>query len=410
MIHVATPHSPNRALRPTRFRMALRLCLPLLVQASVLACSSTESTTDSRQPAGGAGASAGGTGGNGLGGGGSGQGGTSAGAAGAGGATAGQGGAGGATAGTAGTGGATAGQGGAGGATAGQGGAGGTAGQGGAGGAGGATTGRGGAGGTAGVGGSTTDSGTSAETGTDAGAPFQAPPNDDLDVDVYVVNNCKRKIKITVNSWSGDDLKQELLPGEHLQHTVTHDRIVGGGVNGWKVWANPCDIKTGDCKYTYVYSMFENAFYNDSHWPDISLVDGFIFPLRVQAILSTDAGRTRKDATCNFPGAPANTVAQCVTDLNPLCPQAQATNDDYGNVIACRQVNADTPGTSTQPLFFQYCPDTYTFSWDDQNENSQKTIYNIWRDPNKDGKRDVPGPQYWCPDATDYTVTFCPAP
>jgi len=132
-------------------------------------------------------------------------------------------------------------------------------------------------------------------------------------------------------------------------------------------------------------------------WFDISLVDGFNIPLKIQVETFDKTEPNPNQYWCTSP--------ECVVDINKVCPAELAEYNEGGEVVACNSAcmkfNTDEyccrapccgePETCTSAkwkinypkLIKAYCPQAYSYAYDDGTST------------------------FFCRN-TDYTVIFCP--
>lgn len=113
-----------------------------------------------------------------------------------------------------------------------------------------------------------------------------------------------------------------------------------------------------------------NTDFNDFDWYNISYVDAFNLPLRIEPLVR-----------------PKCKVLSCPANLLPGCPSVGRFEDSQGDLVAC--VSPDrNDAMSPVALYFESCDDAYAWSGDDQ-------------------KGDDPSPVRACA-GEDFQITFCP--
>ncbi|PIL34441.1 hypothetical protein GSI_03217 [Ganoderma sinense ZZ0214-1] len=162
-----------------------------------------------------------------------------------------------------------------------------------------------------------------------------------------------------------------------------------GGCNGGLL----CDKHSGTGVPPATVAEFTFQGDGNQDWYDVSLVDGFNIPMRVD-----------NNKGCH--------IADCPVDLNPNCPAALAgPKDSSGAVVGCKSAcvaglgdPANSPncctgshntaktcppsGVQDYSYFKKGCPNSYAYAYD---ESSGTALWTC--DSSK---------------AADYTVTFCP--
>ncbi|KAJ7633609.1 Osmotin thaumatin-like protein [Mycena polygramma] len=163
---------------------------------------------------------------------------------------------------------------------------------------------------------------------------------------------------------------------------------VDGGCNGGLL----CDVTTGTGVPPATLAEFN--FNADVDWLDVSLVDGYNLPMRID-----------NNVGCSVPS--------CPVDLGPNCPASQiGPYDSSGYPVGCKSAclvdalagNAgDSPnccsgshdtaatcppsGVTNYAYFKDNCPDAYAYAFDESSGTA------LWTCANK---------------AAAYTITFCP--
>lgn len=113
-----------------------------------------------------------------------------------------------------------------------------------------------------------------------------------------------------------------------------------------------------------------NTDFNDFDWYNISYVDAFNLPLRIDPLMR-----------------PKCKVLSCPTDLLPQCPSVGRFEDSNADLLACVSPDRNN-AMSPVALYFESCDDAYAWSGDDQ-------------------KGEDPSPVRACA-GEDFQITFCP--
>lgn len=113
-----------------------------------------------------------------------------------------------------------------------------------------------------------------------------------------------------------------------------------------------------------------NTDFNDFDWYNISYVDAFNLPLRIEPL-----------------ARPKCKVLSCPADLLPACPSEGRYEDSTGDLVACVSPDRNN-AMSPVALYFESCDDAYAWSGDDQ-------------------KGEDPSPVRACA-GEDFQITFCP--
>jgi hypothetical protein len=113
-----------------------------------------------------------------------------------------------------------------------------------------------------------------------------------------------------------------------------------------------------------------NTDFNDFDWYNISYVDAFNLPLRIEPL-----------------ARPKCKALSCAADLLPECPSVGRFEDSHGDLVACVSPDRNN-ATSPVAQYFESCDDAYAWSGDDQ-------------------KGEDPSPVRACA-GEDFQITFCP--
>ncbi|THH30492.1 hypothetical protein EUX98_g3709 [Antrodiella citrinella] len=147
-----------------------------------------------------------------------------------------------------------------------------------------------------------------------------------------------------------------------------------GGCNGGLV----CDPNTGTGVAPATLAEFTLSAAGNQDFYDLSLVDGFNLPVRID-----------NDQGCAVP--------QCAVDLGPNCPapfQGPFNSTGFPLTQKCGQYYTPqicpSSGSAAYDYFKSNCPDAYAYAYDESSESALGIC---------DASLEA-----------DYTITFCPAP
>jgi len=180
---------------------------------------------------------------------------------------------------------------------------------------------------------------------------------------------------------------------------------------GWagRFWGRTgCDAsghcQTGDCGNRIQcngaggvppVTLAEFTLDSNADWYDVSLVDGYNLPMRIQPLPNSYRKVSNNMYDCG--------IAGCNSDLNVICPAELQQKNSAGKVVAClsacEKYNTDQyccrgsfgtpqtcPATHYSETFKSACPGAYSYAYDDPT-----STFTCHGNP-----------------ATNYLVTFCP--
>ncbi|HEX2671825.1 MAG TPA: thaumatin family protein [Polyangiaceae bacterium] len=221
----------------------------------------------------------------------------------------------------------------------------------------------GGSGNANGAGGSKSAGGASNAGGTPSGANDTPECAHDADgrTTLVFVNGCSASV-----SFRGSDIEGgELAPGASRCVDIGSDVEALSAKRYWGF--------RGEDPGAEHHSLAEFTFntdFNDFDWYNISYVDAFNLPMRIEPLMR-----------------PKCKVLSCPADLLPQCPSVGRFQDSQGDLVACVSPDRNN-AMSAVALYFESCDDAYAWSGDDQ-------------------KGDDPSPVRACA-GEDFQITFCP--